>query len=193
MREQELFDLTVLGDIVCPGGVLLKEGWLGVRRGKIAAISAVALVGRAHVDASGKLVLPGFVDAHVHTRSDPAEGITAATLAAAAGGTTTVVDMPFDRPARPVRHVDALERKILDISAEAVVDVALYATFAPTGPLDAIASLAGAGACGFKVSTFHVDADRFPQGAGRTAVRGLSGDCQARLAGCGPPGEPGNH
>ncbi len=163
MREQELFDLTVQGDIVRPGGVLLKDGWLGVRRGKIAAVSAVALVGRAHVDASGRLVLPGFVDAHVHTRSDPEEGITAATIAAAAGGTTTVVDMPFDRPARPVRHVDALERKILDISAEAVVDVALYATFAPTGPLDAIASLAAAGACGFKVSTFHVDADRFPR------------------------------
>ena len=160
---QEPFDLTVRGDIVRPGGALLKGGWMGVRRGKIAAISQAPLAGREHLDAGGKLVLPGFVDAHVHTRSDPEEGITAATRAAAAGGTTTVVDMPFDRPSRPVRTADALERKICDVAVEAVVDVALYATFAPTGPLDAIADLARAGACGFKVSMFHVDADRFPR------------------------------
>ena len=160
---QEPFDLTVQGDIVRPGGVLEREGWMGIRRGRIAAVSAAPLAGRRHVDARGKLVLPGFVDAHVHTRSDPEEGITAATTAAAAGGATTVVDMPFDRPSRPVRTARALERKIADVAAEAVIDVALYATFAPAGPLDAIADLARAGACAFKVSTFHVDADRFPR------------------------------
>ena len=76
-----------------------------------------------------RLILPGFVDAHIHTRSCVDEGITAATRAAAAGGTTTVIDMPFDKPDRPVNTADRLSQKAEDVGREAVVDVALYATF----------------------------------------------------------------
>ena len=42
------------------------------------------------------LLLPGAVDVHVHTRSYAGEGIERCTTAAAAGGVTTIVDMPYD-------------------------------------------------------------------------------------------------
>ncbi len=163
MPEPEALELSLCGDVVLENGEVVREGWLGIEDGRIVALSRRPLRAREHHDARGKLLLPGFVDAHVHTRSSLEEGITATTQAAAAGGTTTVIDMPFDRPARPVRDAAALRQKADDVAREAVVDVALYATFAPYGDLDGLGEMAAAGACGFKVSTFQVDEDRFPR------------------------------
>jgi allantoinase len=156
-------DLVVHGDIALPGGNVLKPGWLGITNGVIASVSEAPLSGVETVHASGYLVLPGFVDAHVHTRSCVDEGITATTRAAAAGGTTTIVDMPFDRPARPINSRERFEAKVADIGEEAIVDVGLYATFPREGDLGIIADMAGAGAAGFKVSTIEVDPVRFPR------------------------------
>jgi allantoinase len=136
---------------------------MGVSGGRITGISAEPLSGERVLEVAGHLVLPGFVDAHVHTRSSVHEGITATTRAAAAGGTTTVIDMPFDKPARPVNSRKRFEAKVADVSAEAVVDVALYGTFPPDGDLGVIAEMAAAGAAGFKVSTIEVDPARFPR------------------------------
>lgn len=156
-------DLRVHGDLVLPGGSVLRGGHLGVRDGTIITIAAEPFPAERVVDARGRLVLPGVVDAHVHTRSNPEEGIGATTHAAAAGGTTTVIDMPFDAPDRPVRSVEVLEAKIADVNREAYVDVALWATFAPEGELDALEDLAEAGAAGFKASVYGVDPRRFPR------------------------------
>ena len=158
-----LYDLVVEGDIVLAGGKVLKDGWLGVKNGLIAESSETPLKGAQVVDASGYLILPGFVDGHVHTRSYEGEGITATTRAAAAGGTTTIVDMPFDKPARPVNSQERLRAKIADVGNEAMVDVGLWATFSPEGDLEKIAEMAAAGAAGFKVSTIEVDPVRFPR------------------------------
>ncbi len=155
--------LALLGDVLSESGELLRDHWLVIEGELISGISTHPPDGATRVDASGKLILPGLIDAHVHCRSDPEEGLTATTSAAAAGGVTTVIDMPFDAPARPVRTLTTLEAKIAAVNAEAVVDVGLYATFAPDGPLDEIAGLAGGGACGFKVSTYGVDPLRFPR------------------------------
>jgi len=163
VNDKATHDLVVHGDIVHPDGSVLKGGWLGVTNGIITRSSAAPLTGIQAVDATGRLVLPGFVDAHVHTRSSLDEGITATTRAAAAGGTTTIVDMPFDKPARPVDSRMRLEAKIADVDVEAVVDVGLYATFPPEGDLGIIADMAAAGAAGFKVSTIEVDPVRFPR------------------------------
>ena len=163
MRENDLLDLTIQGDIVLEDGEVVRDGWIGVKDETIMAISEQPLRAVVHHEARGRLILPGFIDAHVHTRSSTEEGITATTRAAAAGGTTTIIDMPFDRPARPVRDAETFRQKTEAIDREALVDVALYATFAPEGNLDAIADLARAGACGFKVSTFQVDEHRFPR------------------------------
>ena len=163
MSPRSNHDLVVHGDIVLPGGEVLRDGWMGVTDGRIEATSDTPLSGHDTLDISGMWVLPGFVDAHVHTRSSVDEGITATTRAAAAGGTTTVIDMPFDKPDRPVNDQARFEAKVRDVNAEAVVDVALYATFPPEGDLGIIADLAKAGAAGFKVSTIEVDPVRFPR------------------------------
>ncbi len=163
MNEAVIHDLVVQGDIALPDGTVLKAGWLGITNGLITGSSEVPQSGSEIIDASGYLVLPGFVDAHVHTRSYVDEGITATTRAAAAGGTTTVIDMPFDKPARPVNSRERFETKVADVGEEAIVDVGLYATFPPKGDLGIIADLAVAGAAGFKVSTIEVDPIRFPR------------------------------
>ncbi len=163
MSDASTYDLVVHGEIALPDGSLLRGGWIGVRDGSIATVSETPLSGTESVDAAGHLVLPGFIDAHVHTRSCVDEGITATTRAAAAGGTTTVIDMPFDKPARPVDSRERFEAKVADVGQEAVVDVALYATFPPSGDLGMIGDLAKAGAAGFKVSTIEVDPVRFPR------------------------------
>src|SRR2546421_245813 len=97
MLKNRGLDLVVAGNLVLPGDRLV-AGEIGIRDGRIAAIAdSGALRAERRIEAQG-LVLPGVVDAHVHTRSEPAEGITKATTAAAAGGVTTIVDMPYDDP-----------------------------------------------------------------------------------------------
>src|SRR5712692_2636324 len=159
----ERVDLVVRGNVVLPGGSVV-DGEVVVRDGRI--LAAGAAEGRwdaaRTIDAAGSLVLPGAVDAHVHCLSDPTEGITAATRAAAAGGVTTIIEMPFDAGA-PINHVERFAAKRERVAEEAVVDVALLATLRKRGGLDQVAPLTEAGACGFKLSLFETDADRFPQ------------------------------
>jgi allantoinase len=157
-------DLVVRGRVVLPERVL-DDGYVAVRDGRIAAIgSAGAGLPQAArtVEAPRSYVLPGAVDTHVHSRSEPVEGITRCTAAAAAGGVTTIADMPYDAPAA-VPDLETFERKIEDVAAEAVCDVALYATIRREGGADAIEPLARAGACAFKVSTYESHPVRFPR------------------------------
>jgi allantoinase len=160
---RRVLDLVVRGRLALPGGRLY-DGEVGVRDGRIEAIGrAGELRAEAELEApAGALVLPGHVDTHVHTRSEPTEGITAATRAAAAGGATTVVDMPYDDP-EPITTVDAFRAKAAAVEREAVVDVALYATVAPRDGLGEIDGLVDAGAAAFKVSTFDTHPVRFPR------------------------------
>src|SRR3989440_11774216 len=114
-------DLVVAGTLVLPGDRLV-AGEIGIRDGRIAAIAdSGALRAERRIEAQG-LVLPGVVDAHVHTRSEPAEGITKATTAAAAGGVTTIVDMPYDDPT-PITTVQAFLAKTAAVDREAITDI----------------------------------------------------------------------
>ena len=186
------YDLVVHGNVALPDGGVLEGGWLGIAAGQIAVVSETPLNGAEAVEAAGHLVLPGFVDAHVHTRSCVDEGVTATTRAAAAGGTTTIIDMPFDKPDRPVNSLDRFDAKVADVGTEALVDVALYATFPPEGDLGMIAELAGAGAAGFKVSTIEVDPIRFPRIPDGRLYEAFPGDHRYRSPRRCPPGEPGD-
>jgi allantoinase len=114
------------------------------------------------MDFGDALLLPGAVDVHVHTRSYSQEGIERATRAAAAGGVTTIVDMPYDAGG-PIDSTQALTAKISDIAQDAHVDVALWATVPPRGPLDQVAELVRAGVAAFKLSTFETHPQRFPR------------------------------
>lgn len=97
------------------------------------------------------VVMPGLVDSHVHV-NEPGrtdwEGFDTATRAAAAGGVTTLVDMPLNcRP--PTVDVAALEQKRAVAADEAFVDVAFWGGAVP-GNLDELAALHAAGVRGFK-------------------------------------------
>lgn len=157
------YDLVIRGRIVLPGRVL-DDGYVASRGGRIAAIGIGGdpPPSRSTVGAEGCYVLAGIVDTHVHTRSEPAEGITRCTTSAVAGGVTTIVDMPFDMPAA-VPDLETFQQKIKGIAAEAVGDVALYGTIRKEGGLDEIERIAGAGACAFKVATCEAHPVRFPR------------------------------
>lgn len=96
------------------------------------------------------VLLPGFVDTHVHV-DDPGtdwEGFATATAAAAAGGITTLVDMPLDSV--PVTTtVAALEAKRRSARGNCRVDVAFWGGVVPDN-VGALAPLAAAGVRGFK-------------------------------------------
>ncbi|HKV43956.1 MAG TPA: dihydroorotase family protein [bacterium] len=158
------FDLVIGGRVVTPERIL-DRGYVGVRGARIAAVGETLgplPPARRTVSAGHAYVLPGVVDTHVHTRSEPAEGITRCTEGAVAGGVTTIVDMPYDMPAA-VPDLETFRKKIADVTAEAVGDVALYGTIRKDGGLDEIERIAGAGACAFKVATYEADPVRFPR------------------------------
>lgn len=162
-QSAEAFDLVVRGRIALPGREPA-AGQLGLAGGLIAAVAGpeAPLQAPRELDCGDALILPGVVDVHVHTSSAGEEGIAACTRAAAAGGVTTVVDMPYDHH-RMVADPDAFAAKADEVGREAVVDVALWATVPPSGPLDHVAELVEAGACAFKLSTFDTDPRRFPR------------------------------
>jgi len=96
------------------------------------------------------VLLPGFVDTHVHINEPGTdwEGFATATAAAAAGGITTLVDMPLDSD--PVTTtVDALRAKQEAAQGNCEVDVAFWGGVVP-GNLSELGELAAAGVRGFK-------------------------------------------
>ena len=80
------------------------------------------------IDASGCLVVPGFIDAHVHF-NDPGrtdwEGIETGSRAAAIGGTTTIFDMPLNC-SPSVTTVKNLHNKIKYLASKSFIDYALW-------------------------------------------------------------------
>ena len=163
----QTFDRVITGDLVLPDGIL-EKGYVAVRGEVIAAIGqGEPPPAEATEDHGGRLVFPGLVDGHMHTASSIGwPGIEGATMSAAAGGVTTCVDMPYDIPL-PVTDATILQDKVEWLHRLAHVDVALYGTIRKGVGVDAmvaaIAGMAEAGACSFKLSTYEYDAVRFPR------------------------------
>ncbi|MFD1881887.1 dihydroorotase [Paracoccus pacificus] len=157
------FDLVVRGRVVLTDREV-ENGFVAVSDGKVALIGqGAAPAGRDSHDLGAALILPGAVDAQVHSLSQKgAEGFAASTAAAAAGGVTTIVDMPYDE-GDLIASAAAVGRKAARAEAEARVDVALYGTIDPEEGPARIAEQAEAGVCAFKFSTFGTDPKRFPR------------------------------
>jgi allantoinase len=114
-------------------------------------------------DARNSVVMPGLVDSHVHV-NEPGrtewEGFETATKAAAAGGITTIADMPLN--SNPVTtKLDALEEKLAAASGKLSVDCAFYGGVVP-GNSDSLEALIEAGVRGFKCFLIHSGIDDFP-------------------------------
>ncbi|MFL6203281.1 MAG: allantoinase AllB [Thermoanaerobaculia bacterium] len=145
-------DLVVRGQrVVTPGGVAPAS--ILIRDGKIAAVSAAddLPAGVPVIDAGEAVVMPGLVDTHVHV-NEPGrtqwEGFETATRAAAAGGITTLVDMPLNSiPATTTRA--ALRAKREAASGKCRVDVGFWGGVVP-GNAGEIAGLIEDGVLGFK-------------------------------------------
>ena len=114
-------------------------------------------------DAGEKLVLPGLVDTHVHI-NEPGrtdwEGFETATRAAAAGGITTLIDMPLN--SSPVTTtVAALRAKQEAATGKLWVDVGFHGGVVP-GNAEHIEPLIAAGVCAFKAFLCPSGLDEFP-------------------------------
>ena len=157
------FDLVVVGNCVDAAGIT-PGGWLAIREGKIAAKGiGMAPSAKETVDATGLWVMPGVVDGQVHSASQAnQEGLGWASRAAAAGGVTVMVDMPYDDP-EPVASRAELEAKIAEVERDCHVDVGLFGTLNDKHGLQAAMGLIEGGVCAFKFSTFEASPGRFPR------------------------------
>lgn len=159
------FDLVIRG-----GRVLLGDAFspaeVAVRGGVIVRIAALgtALEGSRIVQlADDEVLIPGLVDTHVHV-DEPGrtewEGFESATRAAAAGGVTTIVDMPLNSiPA--TTSVAALDAKRRAAEGRVFVDVGFWGGVVP-GNLAELGPLAGEGVFGFKCFLLDSGVDEFP-------------------------------
>jgi allantoinase len=152
---------------------------VAVRDGRIAAVMdldpthpAESVAAREIVRLSeGEVLLPGLVDTHVHI-NEPGrtewEGFDTGTRAAAAGGVTTVIDMPLNSiPATTTAA--ALARKRDCAAAQAHVDVGFWGGAVP-GNVAELEGLHAAGVFGFKCFLVDSGVPEFPplDGAGLT-------------------------
>ena len=149
--------------MVTPAGV--SEACIHVRDGRIERVAAYDDVpaGREPVEAGDLVVLPGLVDTHVHV-NDPGraewEGFATATRAAAAGGVTTIVDMPLNS-IPPTTTPEALEVKRSAAEGSCHVDVGFWGGAVP-GNLGRLGELHDAGTLGFKCFLCPSGVDEFP-------------------------------
>ena len=143
-----------------PGGIGPAE--IEIRAGTIMSVRPEFSTHNADLDAGDLYVMPGLVDTHVHInepgRSDW-EGFESATRAAAAGGVTTLVDMPLNSiPATTT--VEGLEAKRAAAAGRCHVDVGFWGGVVP-GNAAHLELLARAGVLGFKCFLSPSGVDEF--------------------------------
>jgi allantoinase len=156
-------DLVVSSErVVTPDGV--RPAAIVVAQGRIQDIVPIgdAPDAAASVNAGSAAVLPGLVDTHVHV-NEPGrtewEGFVTGTRAAAAGGVTTLIDMPLNSiPATTT--VSALRLKLQAAAPVALVDYAFWGGVVP-GNVDDLEPLLDAGALGFKCFLVPSGVDEF--------------------------------
>lgn len=158
------FDVVVRGQrVLTADGQRAAE--VGVRAGRIAAVEPLGadLAGTSVLElAADEVLLPGLVDSHVHV-NEPGrtewEGFSSATRAAAAGGVTTLIDMPLNS-VPPTTSVAALEAKRDRASTRCYVDVGFWGGAVPGNTAD-LRDLHEAGVFGFKAFLTGSGVDEF--------------------------------
>lgn len=155
-------DQVFVGEVILPGRVI-ENGYVLAADGVVQRVGQGAAPAGERHGGAGSLVLPGAIDSQVHSRSQgDQEDFIWSTKSAAAGGVTTIVDMPYDE-GRLICTADSFRAKASEAAAQARVDFALYATAAPEDGAAHVDELVEAGAAGFKFSTFGTHPQRFPR------------------------------
>lgn len=150
--------------VITPEGI--RAAAVAVAGGKITAVlpyDAQVPSGARFEDFGDDVLLPGLVDTHVHV-NDPGrthwEGFWTATRAAAAGGITTLIDMPLNS-LPPTTTVDNLRTKRQVAAAKAHMDVGFWGGALPDNVKD-LRPLHDAGVFGFKAFLSPSGVDEFP-------------------------------
>jgi dihydropyrimidinase len=176
-------------DVVIRGGTIVTPGHheiadIGVQDGRIAQLGG-SMTGGTDLDASGLLVIPGGIDAHVHLVSAEArkawegplwvDDFWSASLAAFAGGITTVGNMTFALPGESL--ADAIRRDMAGAGPEAAADWFLHPVPFGIGEGTAaeVAALAAEGHTSFKVFLSAPDHGAAPFLADTIAAAGRAG------------------
>jgi dihydropyrimidinase len=177
-------DLVIRGGQVVTASTIAHAD-IGIRDGAIAQIGG-DFVGREELDATGLLVLPGGVDAHVHLSMSPddankeprwVDDFTSGSAAALAGGITTIGNMTF--PATGETPLAALERDSAVALQQAIADFFLHPVLLETTPavLDEIPRLRDMGCNSIKIFTvspgFDAQVRGFVEAIRRAGTNGL--------------------
>ncbi|MCT9092784.1 allantoinase AllB [Streptomyces sp. ASQP_92] len=151
--------------VITPEGT--RPATVAVADGKIAAVlpyEAEVPAGARLEDLGDDVLLPGIVDTHVHV-NDPGrtewEGFWTATRAAAAGGITTLVDMPLNS-LPPTTTVENLRIKREVAASKAHIDTGFWGGALPDNVKD-LAPLHEAGVFGFKAFLSPSGVEEFPE------------------------------
>jgi allantoinase len=161
----EPFDVVIIAPrAILPDGE--QPCAIAVAGERIAAVQALphGLAARRTVELGDDVVvLPGIVDSHVHI-CEPGntdwEGFATATAAAAAGGITTLVDMPLDS-IPTTTDVAALDAKRAAADGQCHVDVGFWGGVVP-GNLGELAGVRDSGGLGFKCFLVDSGSEEFP-------------------------------
>ena len=130
----------------------IKDCSIAIDNGKIFKISKEANMPKAEkrINLKGLLTLPGSIDAHVHLRDEGKaykEDFYTGTAAAAAGGVTTVLDMPNNNPV--TMSVETLKNRMITAKKRILVNVGFYSAF--PNKTDEMKQIAEEGAVAFKL------------------------------------------
>ncbi|HEY4388633.1 MAG TPA: allantoinase AllB [Ktedonobacteraceae bacterium] len=145
-------DLAIRSDrIITENGSF--DGVVGIQDGKIVGLfqPETAIVAEQRIDARGKVVLPGVIDSHTHIRfpgHPEREDFITGTAAAAAGGMTTIFEMPISTPG--VRTAAIVRDRMKAAEETALIDIAFYAGGGHEARAEFL-PMAAAGVIGFKI------------------------------------------
>lgn len=177
------YDLVFAGERVLVDGEFAPAE-VGVRNGIVARLAPVGtgLVGAWSVRlADDEVLIPGLVDTHVHV-NEPGrtewEGFASATRAAAAGGVTTIVDMPLNS-IPPTTSVAALAAKRAAAQGRVFVDVGFWGGLVPGNEADLL-PLVAEGVYGFKCFLVDSGVDEFPPVTAEAMERAMRVLAEAR-------------
>ncbi len=145
-------------DLIVTGGTIVTfqgsfAGGVAIDEGKIVAVGSSSVMPQAErtIDATGLHVLPGIIDGHVHFREpgfEYKEDLHSGSMAAAAGGVTTILDMPNVNP--PTADAASFQLKLGKAKEKSIVDFGIFGVVMPTN-VDKIQELAAQGAIGYKI------------------------------------------
>ena len=168
------------GTVVGPNRIV--EADVGIRDGRIVAINSPGELDTEadrERDAAGMYVFPGFVDPHVHVNLQLGEFVTNdsisdLTLAAAHGGTTTVI--PFAIPEREERPVAAFDRRLSEAENNAYIDYGFHGclTNAEEVSLRDVSELIKRGAGSVKAFMVYGDRLRLSHGELRAVMKEIA-------------------